>query len=137
MLTVHLIAVALALLMVLLADKEALAYMRGKSLTITKARAKLYHVITWIILLTLIGSGLWLLLPRWQYEITNPLFIVKMLFVGILLTNAFLIGRLMEVAFVKPWATLTEDEKLPLVMSGMISGFSWLATVIVAFFAFS
>lgn len=135
MLTVHITAVFFALIMLFFADKEAFSYMRGSKQTLDREFTESLHNATWVVLGILIVTGILLALPQWQILITNLLFIIKILFVGMLVTNAVIIGRLMPISFVRPWASLTEEEHMMLMLTGAISAFAWVGTITAALFA--
>lgn len=54
-------------------------------------------------------------------------------FVFALIINSFFIGSLMKTAFNHSFKSLALSEKLPLFISGSISGISWLGAIISAF----
>lgn len=136
MLTFHILSFGFVLGVTALADKDAFAWLRGKVHTLERERMHRYHLFIWAGLLSLIGSGVFLLYPTRLYLLTEFLFLIKLLFVGILVTNGILIGRLMHVALLKPFAALTRHEKLSLLLSGAISAFSWGAAALIAFVLF-
>jgi hypothetical protein len=122
---------------IFLADKEGFAWVRGKKETLNPSRLRGLHYLMWIGLLSLIGTGIWMALPMYRYLLAEPLFIIKLLFVGILIANAILIGRLMHVATRKPFRELSWDERMPLFTSGVVSAFSWSFAIAIAFYIFS
>lgn len=134
--TLHVTILILTLLVVVLADEEAFQWITGRKETLDRERMATYHRLTWVGLIGMILSGLALLLPRLSYLAHEPLFIIKMLFVGILVTNAVLIGRLAPLTSTRTFASLTSDERLPLLISGAISTLSWAAVVAIGFYLF-
>lgn len=136
MFTLHILSLLFSLGLIASADNQAFAWIRGKKTTLNKKLMHRLHVCMWTGLLLLIGSGLMLFLPMASYLLTQPLFAVKMLFVAILVVNGILIGRLMETAVQRPFASLSRAEKLPLFTSGAVSTFSWACAVLVAFYLF-
>ena len=137
MFTVHILSLLFAVCIMALADKEVFAWLRGKKETLIEKRMYLYHILMWEALFALIGSGILLALPRLSYLITQPLFVIKMLFVGILFVNAIILGRLMPVTSERGFSSLSKEEKMSVYMSGVISAFSWIATTLVALTLFS
>lgn len=121
---------------IFLADKEAFAWLRGRKETLNVRRLNTYHFLMWVGLLGLIGTGVWMSVPMYAYLLSQPLFIIKLLFVGILFVNAILVGRLMHVALVKPFRTLSWSEKMPLFLSGALSAFSWFSVIGIAYYLF-
>lgn len=137
MFTLHIFSVFFSLGVIFVADKQALRWVVGSTQTLSPVKIHRLHIAMWVGLCALVGTGVWMFLPRAGYLLTNPLFVIKLLFVATLIVNGILIGGLQKVALERPFASLTLDEKIPLVMSGLISGFCWVATIVVAFFAFS
>jgi hypothetical protein len=136
LLTFHIGATIFSVCMILLADKEAFAWMRGIKFTLHTKRMRLYHLLMWVGLLSLVASGFFLFLPMSSYLLAQPLFIIKLLFVGILVINAVLIGRLMHIALSRPYASLTWNDKVPLFASGAISAFAWTGAIGIAVYLF-
>ena len=136
LLTFHIGATFFSVGMILLADKEAFAWMRGTKSTLHAKRMLLYHRLMWVGLLSLIFSGFLMFLPMSAYLLSQPLFIMKLLFVGILVVNAVLIGRLMHIAPNHTYASLTWKDKMPLFTSGAISVFSWAGAIAIALYLF-
>lgn len=130
--TIHVVTVFFSFGVIMLADKQALSWMRGKQLTLNPKRLHLYHWLTWLGLIVLIITGSIMFWPRADYLLREPLFIMKMLFVGMLVVNAILIGRLMNVAVSRPFASLSKAELLPLFASGAISMTAWVGAAIIA-----
>lgn len=133
MLTLHIFSVLFSGGVIIAADKEAMGWFRGRTLTMNRSRVRIYHYLMWVGLGAVIVSGFFLFYPMWQFLVTNQLFIIKMLFVAILIINGILVGRLQDIALTRPYASLTLDEKLPLFASAAISVFSWLSAGILAF----
>jgi len=131
----HLCAMLFAVVLIVCADLQATAWMRGAKQTLNKKTMQLLHWLTWGALLALVVSGIILLIPR-TYLLAEPLFVLKLLFVGMLLVNAVLIGRLMPMALERPYASLTAKEKLPLFVSGAVSAGSWVAVLAIAYYLF-
>jgi hypothetical protein len=70
----------------------------------------------------------------WAYMLENPYFYTKIAFVITLFLNGLFIGKLMEKATTVPFAQLSKDEKNVLLISGAVSGASWVTTVLIGFF---
>jgi hypothetical protein len=136
MTALHLLALFLSLVVIVMADSEGFAWMRGKKQTLDPKRMHHTHLLMWAGLLALILTGIVLFLPRWDYLIYQPLFIMKMLFVAVLLVNAILIGRLIDIALTRSYASLSWNEKLPLLVSGGVSAFSWAGAIVLALLQF-
>jgi len=132
---VHLMAMCAAFVFIVCADNQAVAWMRGAKQTLDKKTMHWLHSITWVALILLVVSGVWLLSSR-TYLLSEPWFILKLLFVGMLVTNAVLIGRLMPVAFEHSYASRNFSEKLPLFVSAFVSTVSWLGIMALAYYLF-
>ncbi len=134
--SVHIFSVIFSLCVVALADKQAFAWLRGKPAILNTKKVAVYHWLTWAGLVTTITSGFYLALPQIWYLLSQPIFIMKLLFVAILLINAILIGRFSHTATTRPYAELTWDETVPLFMSGALSFFGWAGALVLALVAF-
>ena len=114
------------------ADKLGMAWMRGKKETLDAVVLKRYH---WWVVMGLVGmilTGIGLVWPNPSDYVHNPAFIVKMVLVGMLVVNSFVIGSLMKVATVRSYTSLSTREKLPLFVSGVASAVGWVGAVIAA-----
>ena len=136
LLNVHLIAMLFSVGIILLADKEAFAWVLGKKPLLEPKRIHRLHYAMWAGLLALIASGFFMFLPQASYLLTEPLFIIKQLFVAVLVVNAIIIGRFSHVALTETFASLPWSERLPLLVSGAISAFSWASIILIAFYFF-
>jgi hypothetical protein len=136
MFAVHIFAVLFSLCVVFLADKDALAWVMGWKQTLGTKRVAIYHWLTWAGLLSVIGSGAYLALPQLSYLLTQPLFIMKILFVAILFINAILIGRFAKIATERAFSALTWEETMPLFVSGAISFFGWSGAAVLGLIFF-
>lgn len=136
MLVLHILSFGFVLGVTAIADKDAFAWLRGTKETLEKKTLLLYHTLIWIGLVSLIASGTYLFWPMRLFLLADLLFDIKMLFVGILVVNAILIGRLMNLALTKPFKALTAHEKMSLLTSGAISAFSWFCAAGIALLIF-
>lgn len=136
LLNLHIGSIFFAGVVLLFADHDAFDWVRGKKQTLSHTRMVTLHYLMWAALLSLITTGILLFLPRASYLLHNPLFIIKLLFVAILVLNAILIGNLMHVAPTRSFSTLTLEEKLELYASGAISSFGWASTVAIGLYLF-
>lgn len=136
MLNVHITAIFFAVAIILLADHEAFSWVRGKKETLSSSRTRALHALTWSALVVLITTGIVMFWPMRDYLLRQPLFIIKLLFVAVLIVNAVLIGRHMHVALTRPFVSLSTQEKIPLLLSGFISTFSWISVIILGLYLF-
>ncbi len=132
---IHIGSLCFAGLGVLFADHLAFDWVRGKKATLDPRPLHIAHWIVTVGLSCLILSGLCLFWPMREYLVSQPLFWLKMLFVCALVINSFFIERFMS-AVEKPFATLTRNERLPLMISGAVSTCSWLGAIAVALILF-
>ncbi|OGG85914.1 hypothetical protein A2392_00695 [Candidatus Kaiserbacteria bacterium RIFOXYB1_FULL_46_14] len=130
----HLLSLAIALIAIVIADRQAFAWMTGKTAKIPRGSLHLVHNAVWIGLGGLIASGIFLAYPMINYLIKEPAFIIKMMFVGILVSNGFLIKSLMYVAYERAFKDLSLIERVPLFLSGAISVISWVAAAMIGLF---
>ena len=131
---VHLSILALTALVILFADEQGFAWMRGKVSLLDPRRMRWLHRLMWTGLAGMIVTGLIQFLPAYEYYLAEPAFIMKMCFVGILVLNGILIGRLQSIAAERPFASLSTAEKLPLLASGAISTIGWVSAGLIGYF---
>lgn len=134
--TLHIAAFGFVLGVTVVADKEAIAWVRGKKETLDAEKVHLYHGLVWVGLIALIVSGVMLFYPMRVYLLSQLLFVMKLLFVGILIVNGILIGKMAHVATEKPFAMLTGHEKRSLIVSGAVSILSWMCAAGLAILVF-
>lgn len=131
--SLHLFALALTALVIVYSDHQGFMYFRGKKQTLSPQFLAWSHRLVWVGLLTMIATGVFLTLPSWTYRLQDPMFYVKMSFVTVLIVNAFAIGKLAAVAAVTPFAALALEQKRTLLISGFLSGASWLGATLIGF----
>lgn len=137
MLTLHVLSFGFVIGITALADKEALAWLRGSKQILEPQTLRNFHRFVWMGFFVLVASGLYLMYPMWRYLLSEPLFIMKMILVGVLFVNGVLIGRLQKMATVYAFKDLTIGQKLQLVISGMVSTFSWVSAALIALYLFN
>lgn len=133
---IHIGACVSAILTIALADKQALSWVRGTKMTLDRMRLVRYHRITWACLIILIGTGIVLLYPLRDFLLGSPVFYLKIVFVSILFVNGFVIGRLMNIAADRSFASLSLRKRIPLFLSGIASSVGWVGAVMMALFLF-
>lgn len=136
MLAVHILSFGFVLGVTAVADKEVFGWVSGKREKLERKSIMLYHTLIWAGLLSLIATGLYMFWPMRLYLLGTILFDIKLIFVAILLVNAFLLGRLMPAAFTGPFRELSAHTKKALLMSGAVSAFSWFCAAALAFLIF-
>ena len=132
MVTVHLTVLALTVVIILIADKQGLSWMRGKKEMINPKILHTLHVLMWVGLGLMITTGAIMASEYWEFLITDPAFRIKMVFVGALIINGLFIGGLSQVATTTPFRDLSMARKLPLFISGMVSFVGWIGAFIAA-----
>jgi len=133
---VHIISLIFSGCVIVSADHDALLWLRGKKETLNPSRVELFHILTWIGLTALIITGFFLFYPARNFLIKSPIFILKMIFVAILVGNGFVIGSLSHVAKTRSFSSLQKGERVALFISGALSTVSWIGATITAFFIF-
>jgi hypothetical protein len=132
----HVLAVFCAVFAIAVADHEVFGWILGRKQTLSRTKMHYVHWAVWGTLLTLIGSGILLFLPRYDYLLRQPLFDTKLLFVCVLVMNAVVIGNLMEMTLTYPYASVPFKEKLPLLVSGAVSSISWSSVILIGLYLF-
>ena len=131
----HIIGIIISVFGILRADKMGFSWFKGKTQVLNKILIERSHKQVWIGLFLTIVSGVVLFWDKRFYLLNdNPAFLIKMAFVVALSVNGAFIGRLMSVAFTKPFVNLTFKEKAPLFISGAVSTVSWIGAIVAAFF---
>lgn len=132
MIIIHLSALVFSVMVMLYADKQAFSWILGKTEKLDEKKLNRTHLAMWLGLGTMIASGVTMLAPQWSYLSKEPLFMMKMLFVAILVTNGVLIGRLVTVATTRTFASLSIKEKVPLFASAIFSLIGWIGAFTMA-----
>lgn len=136
MIIFHLISLTFVVVCVFLSDKMAMSWIRGTKQTLPENKLHLFHRLVWLGLGLMIVTGFFMFWERRDYLLHRPAFLVKMFFVGLLFINSFFVGKLLPIAIIRPYASLTMKEKIPLFLSGVISTVSWVSAAILAFFIY-
>jgi len=123
---IHIASLALAAVGIVVADHSALNWMLGRVDRAHRAAVFSAHWFVSIGLAGLVLSGLALFWPMRQYLLGEPLFWLKMFFVGCLLINSFFVEMLMHRAVKYPFRELPFSQKVPLFISGGVSTLCWL-----------
>lgn len=130
----HLLSLALVFVSIVLADREAFAWMRGTKQTLNLKTLLRYHRMVYVGLGLMILTGATMFTLAYDELIVSPAFYVKMTFVGILIINSFFVGKLLPVAATRAYASLTKEERWPLMRSAIISTACWVGAAVTAFF---
>lgn len=121
-------------IIIIYSDHQGYLYFRGKKQTLSPRFVKWSHRLVWTGLLLIITTGLALMLPAWDYYLTQPPFYIKMSFVGVLILNGIAIGQLSKKAERTPFSALTNSEQKTLLVSGGLSFMSWVGAASIGIF---
>lgn len=130
MVEVHLALVIATALAVFIADEQALVWMLGKKEVLSQKVITALHLLTTFGLGGILVTGGLMFINRISYLLSEPIFIIKMIFVGALVINAFFIERLAHIAYVRSFKSLSPSEKLPLLISGGVSVSGWVGAIV-------
>lgn len=135
-LTIHVSTFIFNILLVIIADTNALRWVMGWKETLNQRFMVWLHRLLSLGLAVSILSGAYLFLSNLDYfqSVSVPAFYVKIGLVVALVINAFVISRHMHVAFDRPFASLTRAEKGPLFISGAVSAVGWVGVFVSAQF---
>jgi|CXWL01.1.fsa_nt_gi uncharacterized membrane protein len=128
-LLVHIAFIIVTVGCVLFVDEYALEWMRGKRQVLDQALVEKLHVVVGIGLAGLIMTGGIMFLYRAEYLLHETVFLIKMCFVLALVINGFFIEILSRVTTGRSFEELTKKERVPLLLSGVVSVVSWLGVV--------
>jgi hypothetical protein len=131
---VHIITLFVVASIILIADYNAFQWFRGSVPALNRASVIRQHRYIWIGLCAMLITGATLFWFSRDVLLNRPAFFVKMAFVLILLVNGALIGRLMQIATVRSFASLTRNEKMLVIASGALSTIGWFGALTSAFF---
>ena len=131
MLTIHLTILSLTVLVILFTDFNGFLWAIGKKEKLSK---KLFTNLHKLVSLGLFGMLLTGSIMAYGYGseilLRNYVFSTKMLLVVLLVCNAFLIGKHMQLSFENKFSELTTKEKMSLLISGGASTIFWISIFI-------
>ena len=130
MTALHLLFLFIALPSVLYADFLGLQWIRGTQATLERTTMHRLHIVVYVALAGLILTGLLLFSERSTRLLANSAFIMKMVFVAVLVVNSVFIGVHMHKALSSPFATLTRSERVRILASGVVSTLGWIGAII-------
>jgi hypothetical protein len=137
LLPLHLTILGFTAVGILLADHQGFLWLSGKKPVLDKKYITKLHYWVALGLCGMIVTGFSMFWPLRDYLLNYSLpFLFKMFFVALLIANSFVIGAGFKVSSTRTYASLSTKEKLPLLLSGAISGASWIAAATLAFFLF-
>ena len=130
----HIISLVYVAFNVFQADHMGFNWIRGKTPTLNRNLVSKYHKRTWLGLLAMTVTGIFLFMPNKAVLLAHPQFYIKMGFVLALFINSFVIGKLSKIAVHKSYVSLTAKEKISLFISGAVSTISWVGADVMALF---
>lgn len=133
---VHLGSLALAALGIFYADTLAVKWVSGKSEVLDIRHLNKAHHSVSVALILMILSGIYMFWPARYYLINDPLFLLKMLFVLVLILNSFVIGEFLHLTTRSSFRSLSHRERAPLFISGAISITCWVGAGVTALVLF-
>lgn len=134
--TLHVGILIVAAVVILFADHEAFGYLSGRTPLLDRRRTMVLHHVVWVLLAGMIATGLSMAVPVWDYLWPEPLFRLKLAFVGVLILNSLVINALMSHAFETPFRELSRARQLLLFASGAASTIGWLGAAGVGLYVF-
>ena len=130
---IHELILFSTLAVVACADVVGLLWVLGRFSTLNARLMNALHLLVYVGLGGMIVTGLTMFSRDSEYLLSNPVFLVKMVFVATLVVNSFLIGAHLKVASEKPFAALPRGEKWRFIVSGVVSGFCWVGAMLLGF----
>ncbi|MCE9628770.1 MAG: hypothetical protein K8Q91_02115 [Candidatus Vogelbacteria bacterium] len=130
----HLVSLIITVPVILYADHMGFQYFTGRKLVLDRKKVEWSHWLVMLGISLLIITGVAVMVPMWAVILTKPLFYAKLAFVSTLLINGIFISQLMRKATITPYIELSKEERRLLLLSGMLSGGGWVASVLIGFF---
>jgi hypothetical protein len=130
---IHELILFITLAVVVFADLQGLRWVLGWVPTLSARIVRVLHFVVYLGLGGMVVTGLTMFSRDSAYLLSNPVFLVKMVFVAALIANSFLIGAHIQVASEKPFAQLSSGGKKKLIVSGIVSGVCWISAMLLGF----
>ena len=130
----HLLTLLYVVGVMLIADYSGFRWFSGAAPTLSLRSVQRLHTLMWVGLLLMITTGALVFWPYHAELLRRQVFWIKMGFVGTLFFNAFFIGRLMHIATVRTFVSLTRNEKMLFIVSALLSLSAWIGAAASAFF---
>ena len=130
LLPLHIICIIGTLLLVAYTDEQALLWVLGKKQRLDERKIMfLHHAIAIGLALLLVTGGLLYARAATRY-LADPTFIIKMVAVAALIINTYFIGKFSPLAITHSFKELTPQQRLPLFISGAVSGIGWVTALV-------
>jgi hypothetical protein len=130
--SLHLLALTFVAIVVIIADHDGLAYIRGKKQVLNATKVQRLHKLVWVGLLGMFLTGIGLIREN-PDVLGEATFYVKMLMVLALVVNGVAIGQLSKLSTNTPFVNLTKTQQRQLLTSGAISTLCWVAAALIGF----
>jgi hypothetical protein len=130
----HIIFIVITIAMVLYTDEQALSWVLGRKQYLDAKRVALLHRAIALGLAALLVTGGLMYAQAAPAYLSNPTFIVKMVAIAALILNTYAISRFAPVATVRTFKELSSAQRMPLLVSGVVSFVGWAATVLAGLF---
>jgi hypothetical protein len=131
-LAAHVIAFMWNIAWVVVSDFVGLLWLIGKLETVSKKFLHLTHWFIWVGLTISVLTGVYLFLQSADYLLTLPAFYTKSVLVFALIVNSFVIGKHIDLAANKTFATTNKSERIHLAFSAVVSTIGWAGVVVAA-----
>ncbi len=128
----HLLSLAFVAVVIILADSDGVAYLRGKRETLKAGKVRLLHNLAWVGLGLMAVTGIGLIAEH-PDVVTESAFMVKMLMVLALFVNGFVIGQLAKLSTATPFRLLSPRQKMMILASGAVSISCWIGAAMIGF----
>ena len=133
-LNTHITLMVSTIMLVIAADVMALLWWRGKIETLPSRTIQTLHWLIFVGLALSIATGGLMASTAFSYLLSQPAFVIKMLFVSTLLVNAIIIHRHLSLAITHPYSNLPNKTKRTLFISGAVSTTSWVCVLLASQF---
>lgn len=130
----HVIALLLTIPFILYADWMGSRWMRGVVDVLPERKVQLAHTAVSYGLISLLLTGGIMFIDRWQYLLSQPAFLAKIVLVLALVINGFFIGKLSQLATRSSFAALSPSEKRAVLISGGVSSVSWVSAILLGLY---
>ena len=131
---IHLFTLVFVALVIVYSDVQAFLYVLGKKPMLSKERVHLEHKAVWVGLSIMIITGAVLLVDEGFFLLSDPAFLLKMVFVGALVLNARAVGSLIPLASEKTFAELPQAIRTKMLLSGAVSTSAWMGAAVIGLF---
>lgn len=133
-LPIHIGAFFVTITGVIVADVYAGLWVLGKIKTLPRKIIYCLHIFVAYGLLCSVVTGLIMFWDLRDYLLSHGPFWAKTIFVFVLIINSFVISKHIEISLIRSFQSLTQRERVPLIISGLVSTVSWIGAFVSAQF---